>query len=341
MSCRHLAEGLGTATTRRLARAPYIKEVCRVADARGQRPPGYHTVYNAIRAIPDNLKTLALDGEKAYRETYDLLYRREAEGRTRSGKPTTPNLISGPNATTGSRARPWLSVIIDDYSRADCGILLLVQQPVSVANRAGPASGDLEESRTPHWIVFGIPDVLYTDNGSDFTSAHLEQVAANIKMRLVFSAPGHPRGRGRIERSSILSIRCFFAAFLVISNVALFGQTRIDSYRSSIVAFREFLREYHARPHSETKVLPQERWQHGGFVPRMADSLEQLDLLLADGGQDTQNPGGWRPFPRHALHRSHARRLRRRDRAAALRSARHCRSAALPSGQISLSRHLP
>ena len=51
-----------------------------------------------------------------------------------------------------------------------------------------------------HWIVFGIPEILYTDNGSDFTSIHLEQVAADIKMRLIFSTPGHPRGRGRIER---------------------------------------------------------------------------------------------------------------------------------------------
>jgi putative transposase len=44
--------------------------------------------------------------------------------------------------------------------------------------------------------------------------------------------------------------------------------------------FREFLRDYHTRLHSETKVPPQERWQLGGFIPRMADSLEQLDLLL-------------------------------------------------------------
>jgi len=46
----------------------------------------------------------------------------------------------------------------------------------------------------------GIPDVLYTGNGSDFTSQHLEQVGADLKIRLVFSSPGKPRGRGRIER---------------------------------------------------------------------------------------------------------------------------------------------
>jgi putative transposase len=38
----------------------------------------------------------------------------------------------------------------------------------------------------PRWVVCGIPDVLYTDNGSDFTSSHLEQVGADLKVRLVF-----------------------------------------------------------------------------------------------------------------------------------------------------------
>lgn len=46
----------------------------------------------------------------------------------------------------------------------------------------------------------GIPDVFYTDHGSDFTSAHLEQVGADLKMQLVFSQVGRPRGRGKIER---------------------------------------------------------------------------------------------------------------------------------------------
>jgi putative transposase len=49
-------------------------------------------------------------------------------------------------------------------------------------------------------VVCGIRDVLYTDNGSDFTSNHLEQAGADLKIRLVFSIPGKPRGRGRIER---------------------------------------------------------------------------------------------------------------------------------------------
>ena len=74
----HLAEGLA------LQRAPFgpgaiYREVCRVAREKGQDPPGYHTVYNVVRAIPEDLKTLGVEGSKAYRDAYDLVHRREAE----------------------------------------------------------------------------------------------------------------------------------------------------------------------------------------------------------------------------------------------------------------------
>jgi hypothetical protein len=55
----HLAEGLA------LQRPPFgpgaiYREVCRVAREKGQDPPGYHTVYNVVRAIPEDLRTLGV-----------------------------------------------------------------------------------------------------------------------------------------------------------------------------------------------------------------------------------------------------------------------------------------
>jgi hypothetical protein len=45
-------------------------------------------------------------------------------------------------------------------------------------------------------------------------------------------------------------------------------------------AIGAFIREvYNVSPHSETGA-PQQRWEDGAFIPRMPDSLEQLDLLL-------------------------------------------------------------
>ena len=37
---------------------------------------------------------------------------------------------------------------------------------------------------------------------------------------------------------------------------------------------------YHRRPHGSTGEPPITRWQKGGFLPAMPDSLEQLDMLL-------------------------------------------------------------
>jgi putative transposase len=41
-----------------------------------------------------------------------------------------------------------------------------------------------------------------------------------------------------------------------------------------------FVEVYNRRAHSETKIPPSERWEASGFLPRMPDSLEELDLLL-------------------------------------------------------------
>ena len=275
--CR-FAEGLA------LQRPPFgpgaiYREVCRVARDKGQDPPGYHTVYNVIRAIPEDLKTLGVDGEKAYRDAYDLVHRREAERPNQIWQADHTQLDLWAKRDDGQAARPWLTIIIDDHSRAIAGFAFSFDSPSALQTSLALRQAIWRKADT-HWIVFGIPDVLYTDNGSDFTSIHLEQVAADIKLRLIFSTPGHPRGRGRIERFFETVNQMFLCSLPgYIGHGGVLGKpvltlTELDR------RFSEFLREYHVRPHGETKMPPQERWQQGGFVPRMADSLEQLDLLL-------------------------------------------------------------
>ena len=52
----------------------------------------------------------------------------------------------------------------------------------------------------PAWPVCGLPAALYGDLGSDFTSDHMAQVCADVKVQLIHSTPGKPRGRGTVER---------------------------------------------------------------------------------------------------------------------------------------------
>jgi putative transposase len=229
--------------------------------------------------LPDALATLALDGEKLYRQAYDLIHRREGGRPNEIWQADHTQLDLWARRNDGNIARPWLTIIIDDHSRAITGFLFTFDSP-SAAQTALTLRQAIWRKSEAHWIISGIPETLYTDNGSDFTSTHLQQVAVDIKIRLIFSTPGHPRGRGKIERFFGTVNQMFLCTLPgYVDAGAIRGQptltlTELDE------RFREFLREYHARPHRETKLPPQERWRQHGFLPRMPDSLEQLDLLL-------------------------------------------------------------
>ncbi len=231
--------------------------------------------------MPADLLVLAHQGSKAYSNTFELIHRREGDGPNaiwQADHTPLDILLVRPDLQV---AKPWLTVVIDDYSRAVAGYFLSFEAPsalhTSLALRQ--AIWRKEDSR---WIMCGIPDVLYTDNGSDFTSHHLEQVSADLKIRLVFSIPGKPRGRGRIERffatvneMFLSELDGFAPAGGAVRGKPTLTLTELDN------RFRTFLLDvYQRRENAETKQAPAERWQSNGFLPRMPDSLEQLDLLL-------------------------------------------------------------
>jgi putative transposase len=94
------------------------RQVRDVALRHGWPVPPYSSVYRVVKRLNPALLTLAHDGTKAYRLTFDLLYRREAE---------TSNAIWQADHTlvdlwvqhdSGPPVRPWLTVMMDDYSRA-------------------------------------------------------------------------------------------------------------------------------------------------------------------------------------------------------------------------------
>lgn len=92
--------------------------------------------------------------------------------------------------------------MIDDHSRAVAGYFLSFDEP-SALHTSLALRQAIWRKEDPRWIICGIPDVLYIDDGSDFTSQHLEQVGADLKIRLVFSIPGKPRLTDPIRRGAI------------------------------------------------------------------------------------------------------------------------------------------
>jgi len=261
--------------------AALYRQVQRFARDLGERVPCYGVVYSIVRRLPADLLTLAHQGTKAYSEAFDLVHRREAAGPNaiwQADHSPLDILLVRPD---GEPEKPWLTIVLDDYSRAVAGYFLSFEPPSTLRTSLALRQGIWRKDDL-RWNVCGIPDVLYTDHGSDFTSHHLEQVGADLKIRLVFSTAGKPRGRGRIERF-FLTVNEMFLCELDgyappgggVRGKPTLTLAELDS------RLRTFLLDvYHRRDCTETKTPPAERWEGNGFLPRMPESLEQLDLLL-------------------------------------------------------------
>jgi putative transposase len=256
------------------------RQVCAVAEAQGWAVPSYSTVYAIMQALDPALVTLAQAGTKAYREAFDLLYRWEASSPNELWQADHSQLDVWLIDDRGQPDKPWLTVILDDYSRAVAGFGLSFRAP-SALQTALVLRQAIWRKVDPHWHICGIPAAFYTDHGSDFTSRHLEQVAIDLKMQLIFSQVGVPRGRGKIERFFQTVDQCFLCS---VPGYAPAGRPMVIpslTLPELTSRFRTFvLDEYQQQSHSETGMAPQARWEAGGFLPRLPDSLEQLDLLL-------------------------------------------------------------
>jgi putative transposase len=275
---RLLVEGLALRTP--VPSAAHVhRQVTAVAEQEGWPVPSYSAVYAIIRGIDPALRTLAVEGAGRYAEVFELVYRRQA-GR--------PNEIWQADHTqldlwpAGTPARPWLTVIEDDYSRAIAGYAVNLGAP-SALQTALVLRQAIWRKTEAGWHVCGIPSVFHTDHGSDFTSRHIEQAAAELGIRVVFSLPGQPRGRGKVERyMDTINQMCLSAlpGYAPRGTKDRAGQARLSLAELDAALGAFIVEVYNNRVHGETGQPPQARWEAGGFLPRLPESLEQLDLLL-------------------------------------------------------------
>jgi putative transposase len=243
-------------------------------------PPSYGSVYGIVRQLSPAMVTLAQDGLAAFRDRYELLYRHRAEG---------PNAIWQADHTlldvlvldaNGAAVRPWLTIIMDDYSRVVAGYTPFLEAPTT-RQTALALRQAMWRKQQAAWPVCGIPDVLYVDHGSDFTSTHLEQVAADLHFQLVFSSVGRPQGRGKVERLfGTLNTECLAALPGSLRQGHPTTPPRLSLSELDATVGDYFLGLYNNRPHHETGLVPSQAWLGQGWLPRMPNSLEELDLLL-------------------------------------------------------------
>ena len=212
-----------------------------IASTLGERRPSYAVVRRVVRALPSGLTTLAHRGARAYGETFDLVHRREASKANaiwQVDHAQSDIRILHEDCRT---ARLWLTVVIDDYSRAVAGYYLGFEPPSSLRTALALRQG-IWRKGDPHWEICGIPDTLYTDNGADFTSKYIEQVSS------FDSCSPRPVSRAAVDASngsSERSTRCSSVtstvmvqglAALLASSLQTWIESSASSYLSSTTA---------------------------------------------------------------------------------------------------------
>jgi len=240
----------------------------------------YSSVRSIVQNLDPSLRTLALQGPVAYRDKYELVWRHRAEDPNSVWQADHTELDILILDANQKPARPWLTVILDDYSRAVCGYMVFLGAPSAIFTALALRDA-IWPKHDQAWPMCGIPDRLYVDHGTDFTSLHLAQTAKDLHFEIVYSAVARPQGRGKIERifgTLNTELLPTLPGHLIRGQQSSPPKLTLKEFDSKIRSF--ITNTYHQRTHPETKVTPATAWLNQGWLPRLPESIDALNLLL-------------------------------------------------------------
>lgn len=107
----------------------------------------------------------------------------------------------------GVLVRPWITLLIDRYSKAILGFWVSPDSPsaqtvMDALRMAIMPKNIIELGGEPQWQwpMFGLPEELILDNGKDFLSRDLETAALELGISLNYSPPRQAFYKAQIER---------------------------------------------------------------------------------------------------------------------------------------------
>ena len=256
------------------------RRITGLAGERGWRAPSYGSVRSIVGGIDPAMATLAHEGAAAFRDKYELVHRHRAARPNATWQADHTQLDILILDAGGKEARPWLTTVVDDHSRAVAGYMVMLNAP-SALNTSLALRQAIWRKADPAWPVCGIPDVLHVDHGSDFTSLHLEQAAADLRIRLIYSGIARPQGRGKIERlfrTINTELLPELPGNLRDGKPASPPHLSLAELDAAIGAY--IVSTYNARPHSAIGMAPVNAWRGDGWLSRMPETLAELDALL-------------------------------------------------------------
>lgn len=204
--------------------------------------------------------------------------------------------------------RPWLTTVIDTYSRCIMGVNLGFDAPssqvVALALRHAilPKKYGPEYKLNCEWGTFGKPDHFYTDGGKDFRSNHLQRIGADLGFACHLR--DRPSEGGIVERPFRTLNDQLFSTLpgYTGSNVQ---QRPEDTEKDASLTLRnlehlivrficdKYNQTLDARMGDQTRF---QRWEAG--LPKVPEVLDEkhLDVCLMKEGRRTVQRGGHLQF---------------------------------------------
>jgi putative transposase len=204
--------------------------------------------------------------------------------------------------------RPCLTTVIDTYSRCVVGIHLGMELPSAAVTCLALRHAIAPKRYSPTyqlinlWGTYGIPQYLYTDAGPDFTSRHIDQIAASLGITLCLRRK--PSDGGIVERPFGTLNSEFF------SMLPGYTTRRLEGHRSQVEAeacvtledlerllVRYIVDRYNQLPDprlgKESRIA---RWEAGRIVQPPLIGERELDILLMRQDRRCVYQGGYIRF---------------------------------------------
>lgn len=195
--------------------------------------------------------------------------------------------------------RPWLTVIMDVYSRAILGWMLDFVPPnhhtaaetLRRANRPKKIRPQIAARHPVLARINGKPDVLIADNGTGFASSAFQQVCADVGITLQLAAVGSPRAKAMLERF-FFTLRSYLLEKLpgYTHTPKLLAEFGIDPEKEAALTLGElrlliqlFIDAYHITEHSSLGVPPALKWQSSMDVHGRDMILDERQFDIATG----------------------------------------------------------
>jgi len=204
--------------------------------------------------------------------------------------------------------RPTLTTVIDTYSRCIMGIHLGMERPsaavTGLALRHAILPKQYQRGYEPQnlWESYGVPQYLYTDAGSDFTSAHIDQVAS--RLGIVLCLRRRPAEGGIVERPFGTLNREFFSTLPGYTTAEAKSHLKaikadacltLEQLEGLLIRYivDNYNQQIDARDRQQRRI---DRWRSGQIAQGVPPAERELDLLLMRQNRRRVYQGGYLRF---------------------------------------------